>query len=278
MAGRAWLPGTADHLRLYERLGLATIPLRPREKRPMGLGWQVPSPIAWSAVRVDANLGVLTGAPSGNLLVLDFDAEAILRERLGISPREIARHTLVVETRRGFHVYARHEDCRTRVPAQGFSVLGTGSFAVAPPSVHGSGRAYRFLAPPERIAPLTSFAVPDLLFGPAKGQRVHDRPPVPPAPRPPAALDPRLAHEAQRWVLRQGPAMRERYAILAAGPAPAGFDRSVADYAVARCLAQGGWDAVAIAQFLCGLPGSKARERGWAYAFRTAEAATRRPS
>jgi hypothetical protein len=266
---------TDDHLRLYARLGVATAPLRPRDKRPLSPGWQIPSPVSWCGVPTDANVGVLTGAASGGLLVLDFDREDLLWERLGIRPAELAAHTLVVVTRRGFHVYARHDDCRTRVPAPGFSVLGTGNVAVAPPSIHPSGHRYHFLAPPRAIAPLRSFAVPDLLFGRQGGRpALREEPPAP--TRQAETLDARTLGQIEAWMATRSPRLRDRYAILRRGPAPEDFDRSAADYALACCLSEGGWREETIARLLCGLPGSKAQERGWRYAWITARRACRR--
>ena len=126
-------------LRFYAERGLATLPLRPREKRPLRRGWRTPTPDAWVGAPADANVGILCGAPSGDLVVLDFDSRDGPREILGVRAEELAVHTLVVRTWRGWHVYARSVNCRTHSPLAGLDIRAEGSLVVAPPSVHPSG-------------------------------------------------------------------------------------------------------------------------------------------
>jgi Bifunctional DNA primase/polymerase, N-terminal len=284
------------YLAQYAGLSLSAVPLRPREKRPLKRGWQVPNALDWLNVPMDANVGIRTGEVSGHLTVLDFDREDLLRKWLLLSPRELAAHTIVTVTRRGFHVYARHVGIQTRTVEEGFTILGTGSLVVAPPSIHATGFQYHHLSPPRRIADLSSLADVDALLNTPNTTTSNKRagaggaaagPAAEPAagaasgaaePEPAEALDPELVVEAEERILRQAPKLREKYAILkAGGPTPPGFDRSGADFAIARCLWEAGWSSVDAARFLRRLPGSKARERGWGYALFTARRAGRRP-
>lgn len=269
----------------WRGLGVAPVPLVPRGKRPLKTGWQEGSVDAWDGVPLDANLGVLTGPPSGDLVVLDFDEADLCRIVLGITPRALAVHTVVVETTRGVHVYARHAGVKTSVPRAGYSVLGAGSLAVAPPSIHPSGMAYRFVAPPRRIAALTEFSdasvlvrhepVPASLSNtrsntPGGGGYGRRRGTVEPGARP--AWWPRV----EAWMARQSPKLRGKWAVLVGEAAePAGFDRSGADFVVAVSLAEAGYALGDIVLVLLALPGSKAQEvgRGRGYAERTARAA-----
>ena len=303
---RARFEERAAFLALYERIGFATVPLGRRGKKPLRKGWQNPTRAIWDGVGPDANVGVVTGEVSGNLLVHDFDSAEVLQEVMGFRARELAVHTPVVVTSRGWHVYTTHEEPRSLAPREGYSVQGTGSLVVAPPSVHRTGHVYRFLAEPRRVAPLRTFLNPDDLYG------TNGTGPTPPAsrlspntnnttgntagggggwagarrPNPawagePIGPEPVDLAAVEAWVLRQAPRLRELWAALKGGPAPPGFDRSGADFAIARCLWEGGFSQGQAVGVLLQLPGSKANdptatlERRRRYASGTARAAYR---
>lgn len=236
----------------YRALGLATVALRPRGKRPLRRGWLVPDESQWKSAPRNANVGILTGRASGGLVVLDFDTEDGPFDALGLRPLELARQTMVVKTARGWHVYARADETPTLSPKLGLDVRGDGALVVAPPSIHPSGCSYELLGEGERIAPLTSFAGADLL-----------RPPAP------SALD--LEH-VEEWIAAQWPGLRAHWERLKGAPGGS-WDPSKSDFAVARCLWEGGYDAEAVATILCSLPGSRAAQRGQGYALRTAQRA-----
>lgn len=96
------------------------------------------------------NLGIATGA-TGGLLVLDLDTRhggdetfRQLESKLGPLPHD----TPCVKTGGGGrHFYVRHEPgipfTRTKLGA-GVDVLGDGSYAVVPPSLHASGQRYEW--------------------------------------------------------------------------------------------------------------------------------------
>lgn len=249
-----------EFLALYARLGFATTPLRPREKRPLRRGWRVPDARAWDDAPAGANIGVLTGAASGGLVVLDFDYEDGPFDVLGLRPRELARQTLVVRTSRGWHAYFRADDLRTRSPRLGLDVRGEGAMVVAPPSIHPSGRLYEFLDEPRAPAALTS-----LLPGPL--DPAVEQPGVPPE------VD---WETIEGWISLQAPKLREAWRLLRRPDRE--FDRSRADFAVARCLWESGLAEEAVVRVLLALPGSKARERGKPYALRTVRRAAARAS
>ena len=204
---------------------------------------------------MDANLGVLCGAASGGLVVLDFDTREGLREASGMRPEELAVHTLVVRTARGWHVYARANGARTHSPWDGLDVRAEGSMVVAPPSVHPTGVHYEFVSGSSPIAMLS--ALPFALESRSSG----------------GVSSPEVDWEALgELIAAQAPKLRAHWDLLRE---PRGqFDRSRADFAVARCLWEAGYDVDAIAAVLLALPGSKARERGDGYARRTARAAS----
>jgi len=136
--------------------GWSPIPLVARDKRPL-LPWEpyrhrppLPAELAfWRARWPEANVGIVTGAVSG-LVVLDVDPEkggeaslAALEATFGRLPA-----TLSVRTGGGGrHLYFAHpgEPVPCAVGLRpGLDVRGDGGYVVAPPSIHPSGRPYRF--------------------------------------------------------------------------------------------------------------------------------------
>lgn len=256
---------TLDEWRaFYAGLGLVTIPLRPREKRPLRKGWRAGGAEQWDGAPADVNLGVLTGSVSGRLVVLDFDTDGGTFDVLGFRPRELATRTLVVKTARGWHVYARSDETATTSPRAGLDIRGDGALVAAPPSVHPSGASYELVGPCRTIAELTSFTTlamiaPAREAGPVEVEGVD-------------------MAGVEEWISAQWPALQAAWAKLRRPPAGESFDPSRADFAVARCLWEGGYSAEEVASILCALPGSRARERGRAYALRTAVKARQAPS
>lgn len=235
----------------YATRGLVTIPVVASGKRPLRAGWQSADPAVWTGAPPDANIGVLCGAASGDLVVLDFDTRDGLREASGMRPEELAVHTLVARTARGWHVYARDASARTSSPWKGLDVRAEGSMVVAPPSMHPSRVQYEFVHIEVPIAPLAGLPFTLDVEAP-KTER-------------PRTID---WDAVENLVSVQSPKLRAHWALL---KAPAGeFDRSRADFAIARCLWEAGYGADEVARILMALPGSKARQRGEAYAVRTA--------
>lgn len=257
--------GVEDWRAFYARLGFATIPLRPREKRPLRRGWLTAHDRQWDRLPRGANLGVLTGAPSAGLVVLDFDTGDGPFDVLGLRPRELSERTMVARTARGWHVYVRAPGAVTSSPRSGLDVRADGAMVVAPPSVHPSGTRYEFVGDRFVVAELSTLASIDVLA---------------PVVRP---IDVQVADvdmgQVEAWIAAQWPALQAAWAKLKRPPAGESYDPSRADFAVARCLWEGGYAAEQVASILCGLPGSRAQERGRAYALRTAlrAQAARRP-
>ncbi|MCS6780664.1 MAG: bifunctional DNA primase/polymerase [Geminicoccaceae bacterium] len=147
---------TAAWAERYLARGWSVIPLRPRDKRPL-VAWEPfrhRRPLArelteWLERWPDANLGIVTGRVSG-LVVVDVDpgkggeaSLAGLEACFGRLPP-----TLVVRTGGGGrHLYFRHPGgevpCAVGI-RPGLDLRGDGGYVVAPPSIHPSGRAYRF--------------------------------------------------------------------------------------------------------------------------------------
>lgn len=140
----------------YLARGWSVLPLRPRDKRPMRRWeeWQHARPSepqvrAWFTAWREMNLGIVTGAVSG-LVVLDVDAksggeESLIGEEALSGPLP---PTPEVRTGGGGrHLYFRHPgfEVPNRVGVRpGLDVRGDGGYVVAPPSMHPSGQRYRW--------------------------------------------------------------------------------------------------------------------------------------
>ena len=118
---------------------------------------------AWYAQRPEANVGIVTGAVSG-LVVLDVDAQrggpaSLEAWACAYGPLPVTVEALTGGG--GRHLYFRHpgEATTNRVGlAAGIDLRGDGGCVVAPPSLHASGRHYAWTkgrSPDEaHIAPL----------------------------------------------------------------------------------------------------------------------------
>ena len=147
--------------------GWSVVALRPRDKRPLA-AWeplQTERPTedqvrGWFRNRPDANIGIVTGAVSG-LVVLDVDPQHGGEEWLEQLARghEQLRPTIESITGGGGrHLYFRHPGPEVGNRAglrPGLDIRGDGGYVVAPPSVHPSGRRYvwRDGRSPDDLAP-----------------------------------------------------------------------------------------------------------------------------
>ena len=156
-----------DWASAYARRGWSVIVLRPRDKRPL-IPWtqfqrrhaSAPLLAEWFDAHADRNVGVVTGAISG-LLVLDVDpghGGAASLDRLTQRNGPLPAAPEAATGGGGRHLYFAHPDGRVANRAglaDGIDLRGDGGYVVAPPSVHPSGRPYRWLAgrSPDEIEP-----------------------------------------------------------------------------------------------------------------------------
>jgi hypothetical protein len=142
----------------YTRLSWSVIPIEPRGKRPL-VKWRgrqnmrltEPELEAYWQRWPEANVGVVTGHVSG-LLVLDIDED---KGGLRSLAKLVARHgpmplTWRCRTGSGQHLYfllPEGRDCRNSAGrlGPGLDIRAEGGYVVAPPSIHRSGRQYRWL-------------------------------------------------------------------------------------------------------------------------------------
>lgn len=142
----------------YARAGLAPIPVKPGDKAPILPDWPKRATTNLDEVRAmfmprrNANVGIATGAVSGDLLVIDIDGdegwEAFndLQSKLGKIPDTV----WVATPSGGCHVYLRSpfRPNSTRRIGPGLDTKGDGGQVVAPPSTNGVG-TYHFDAEPK---------------------------------------------------------------------------------------------------------------------------------
>jgi hypothetical protein len=144
------------------KFGLSVLPMG-RDKKPL-IKWvdlqdrrpTVKELLSWKK----ENLAIITGAIS-NLVVVDCesreDAEWFYRER-GKTP-------VVVQSKRGFHLYFRHPGQRVANAQKvgkpigmkhTYDVRGDGGYVLAPPSLHSEG-AYQWRCPMRATSELPPF-------------------------------------------------------------------------------------------------------------------------
>ena len=140
-----------DYAIRYLDLGYSVIPLVPNTKEPMLARWKhfVTEPpqqdlvARWWRHTPNANIGILTGKPSG-VLVVDWDKPE--------TPPNI--RTKRVRTRRGVHFYFRYpgDDIAALIGnISDIHVKKTGGYVLAPPSTHPSGDVYSWIDEGELI-------------------------------------------------------------------------------------------------------------------------------
>ncbi len=142
----------------YVRAGFAVFPLREGSKKPAtahGVNdWtDNPQTVAdWWAEHPDSNIGIACGTPSGGLLVLDFDVDEE-RDKDGLATLNEWERThgplpetaVAITGGGGMHYLYRTDRTNIRPstnPELGVDVRCDGSYIVAPPSVHESGKSY----------------------------------------------------------------------------------------------------------------------------------------
>lgn len=143
-----------EHAKEYLARGLAPIPNRPRDKKPLIDGWQrfsdgLPTEAEvceWWSRWSSANIGLVCG-PASRLLVLDIDP--VKGGRDSIAGREIPSTPSVTTGSGGWHIYFRYPTDGARIGNRtgllpGVDIRGHGGQVCAPPSLHPCGGVYRW--------------------------------------------------------------------------------------------------------------------------------------
>lgn len=136
----------------------ATIPVRPRDKRPALSSWseyqtQLPTPDDLTKWFVSGhnNVGVVTGWHG--LTVLDFDSQDMYRRwrrwayASGSKTRMIAQAAYQVATSRGVHVYIHLHDAERNRHMMSIDIKGIGGYVLGEGSTHPTGAIYERVSP-----------------------------------------------------------------------------------------------------------------------------------
>jgi len=167
----------------YLRQGLSVIPIIPIDKRPL-VPWEqfqkrraTEEEIrAWWAEHPGANIGILTGEVS-RLVVVDIDsveAKENLKDRLNRYDLNAVPRS---RTGRGWQLFFKPP--RLPIPNRtailpNVDVRGEGGYIVAPPSLHRSGKTYKWEVPLDGEPPQMPLELFMLISLPARNERVRE--------------------------------------------------------------------------------------------------------
>ncbi len=145
----------SDYIWSYWNEGFSIIPIKHKDKKPNIPSWeqyQGTQPTReeiqkWLDDGLFQNIGVICGAVSNNLVVIDIDDEKIIDE-IGLKLDKIQGNgSWVVKTGRGYHIYCRHTgDPGGIIKYDDLHIefRANGGYIVAPPSIHPNGHEYHF--------------------------------------------------------------------------------------------------------------------------------------
>ncbi|SRR6266545_436823 len=154
----------------YASHGLAVIPGLPMSKEP-AVPWRAfqreaptrPEREAMFSVEYKLNLGVICGAVSQNLVVLDAETEKAFAETIHRCESAGFGDTWIVKTRRGGHVYFFLSQPVKPMKDADVEVRAQGQFVLMPPSTHPTGARYEFTRRPASIAQVPTLDALDWL-------------------------------------------------------------------------------------------------------------------
>ena len=153
----------------YTARGYSVIPIKYRDKKSLGEWKEYQKRRATKEelekwfINNQVNIAIICGRVSGNLVVLDFDRKEKYKDFENELPekwKKIFNSTPLVESGKGYHFYFRLKDpkllpgpkIRVREDLE-LDVRGEGSYTLVPPSVHPSGKRYRWIRGPPEYTP-----------------------------------------------------------------------------------------------------------------------------
>jgi hypothetical protein len=142
----------SQQLKEYLDLGLSPIPLKGKVAAYHWKEFKLTEANMKQYLRPGINWGLRTGLlPSGGYFyVIDLDSKSGLGdfyEKITLPPG-----TPIVSTGRGFHIYLRWRSPVKTMHFPGLDLIANG-YVVAPPSIHASGKPYRFIVPLKSYIP-----------------------------------------------------------------------------------------------------------------------------
>lgn len=140
----------------YHKRGFSVIPIQAREKKPL-VAWEEYQKrgaaeeelAAWWITWPDANVGIVTGAISG-AVVIDLDTAEAKDKLKELVPSFDLSAVPRSRTGKGWQLFFKHPG--VAVPNRagvipGLDVRGDGGYVVAPPSIHPNGKTYKWEVP-----------------------------------------------------------------------------------------------------------------------------------
>jgi hypothetical protein len=169
----------------YVEAGCSIIPVK--GKKPCIRKWEdfkesptrVGHVVSWERGRVLYGVGIICGAVSGNLVVLDLDSMEACAEFESAFPYISDTMTIRSGSGRGRHYYFYADSLPLNTWLYGAELRSDGAYVVAPPTVHPSGRPYTVENPVNvrRVSDLAE--VRDWIIQRAE----RFKPPTPPRPK-----------------------------------------------------------------------------------------------
>jgi len=153
----------------YVARGYSVIPIRYRDKKPL-VRWEeyqkrrpTEEELKKWFTNDQVSIAIVCGRVSGNLVVLDFDIKEKFKDfekELPEKWKNIFNNTQLGESGKGLHFYFRLKDpellpgpkVRVREDVE-LDIRGEGSYVLVPPSVHPSGKRYKWIRGPPEYSP-----------------------------------------------------------------------------------------------------------------------------
>lgn len=141
----------------YYKQGFSIIPLKGKKPNiPTWIDYQDRKPDEqqikyWLDEKLFKNIGIICGAVSGNLVVIDIDDANIIKE-LNLNLEKVVKDGgWAVKTGKGYHIYIKHKknpgDLHKNDELH-IEYRSNGGYVVAPPSIHpDTKKEYKFLYP-----------------------------------------------------------------------------------------------------------------------------------
>lgn len=125
----------------YQKLGISVIPLKGKKA---SINWQayseriaaIPLIHNWHNVGLLQNVGIVCGAVSGNLVVLDLDGLDAVADFEQTFPQYLNTLTVLTGSGKGKHYYYYTKNLNPTVRTKGYELRSNGCYVVAPPSLH----------------------------------------------------------------------------------------------------------------------------------------------
>lgn len=177
----------------YLASGVSIIPLLRQDKRSALKPWRMAQQYRasqkvlgqWHTAGLLNNVGIVCGAVSGNLVVLDFDSHEAVQEFLTTFPELDDTLTIMSGSRRGAHFYYYVRDLPPSMLVKNHELRANGMYVVAPPSLHPSGNEYYVMTECE---PMRLDNMREIVRW-IKSKRPQ-QPPMPETAKPPAPMPP----------------------------------------------------------------------------------------